>query len=227
MADVEDIARRLCNIIASPDTVTGLINGGLSVPLDYGYLVYGIFDTDTRYARETQRIRMMTAIKNDILNYENIVNAVKIIFKVFNRYLTEDEQDKIYRSVTTSIAGRVSTNIIASTIAKHVIERTSFTFVVFKGKKNPITALSTLLLFGGMAERSIRTSDRLKAEAPEIYQLLRPRDYDLLYFLFADAVQPFVDAIHAGYSEGKPVFNQIIKKVNKKLTAHTTAGAYE
>lgn len=47
MADVEDIARRLCNIIASPDTVTGLINGGLSVPLDYGYLVYGIFDTDT------------------------------------------------------------------------------------------------------------------------------------------------------------------------------------
>ena len=126
MADVEDIARRLCNIIASPDTVTGLINGGLSVPLDYGYLVYGIFDTDTRYARETQRIRMMTAIKNDILNYENIVNAVKIIFKVFNRYLTEDEQDKIYRSVMTSIAGRISTNIIASTIAKHVIERTSF-----------------------------------------------------------------------------------------------------
>lgn len=121
MADVEDIVRRLCNIIASPDTVTGLINGGLSVPLDYRYLVYGIFDTDTRYARETQRIRMMTAIKNDILNYENIVNAVKIIFKVFNRYLTEDEQDKIYRSVMTSIAGRISTNIIASTIAKHVI----------------------------------------------------------------------------------------------------------
>ena len=83
MADVEDIARRLCNIIASPDTVTGLINGGLSVPLDYGYLVYGIFDTDTRYARETERIRMFTAIKNDILNYENIFNAVKIIFKEY------------------------------------------------------------------------------------------------------------------------------------------------
>lgn len=161
------------------------------------------------------------------MNYENIVNAVNVIFKAFNRYLTEEEQDKIYRSVTTSMAGRISTNIITSTIAKHVIERTSFTFVVFKGKSNPITALSTLLLFGGMAERSIRTSDRLEAEAPEVYQLLRPRDYDLLYFLFADAVQPFVDAIHAGYSEGKPVFNQIIKKVNEKLTAHTTAGAYE
>ncbi|MDI3425718.1 hypothetical protein [Enterobacter sp. V87_3] len=227
MADVEGIARRLCSIIVSPDTVTGLINGWLSVPLDYGYLVYGIFDTDTRIARETQRIRIVTTIKNDILNYENIVNAVKVIFKAFNRYLTEAEQDKIYRSVMTSIAGRISTNIIASTIAKHVIERTSFTFVVFKGKGNPITALSTLLLFAGMAERSIRTSDRLKAETPEVYQLLRPRDYDLLYFLFADAVQPFVDAIHAGYSEGMPAFNQIMKKVNETLILQTTAGTYE
>ncbi|HCC8042586.1 TPA: hypothetical protein M8J21_004806, partial [Klebsiella pneumoniae] len=51
MADIEGIARKLYNIIISPDTVTGLINGGLSVPLDYGYLIYGIFDTDTRYER--------------------------------------------------------------------------------------------------------------------------------------------------------------------------------
>ncbi len=33
MADIEGIARKLYNIIISPDTVTGLINGGLSVPL--------------------------------------------------------------------------------------------------------------------------------------------------------------------------------------------------
>ncbi len=47
MADIEGIARKIYDIIISPDTVTGLINGGLSVPLDYGYLIYGIFDTDT------------------------------------------------------------------------------------------------------------------------------------------------------------------------------------
>jgi hypothetical protein len=56
MADVKDIARRLCNIISSPETVTGLINGGLSVPLDYGYWVYGIVDTDTRYTHKTEKI---------------------------------------------------------------------------------------------------------------------------------------------------------------------------
>ncbi len=121
--------------------------------------------------------------------------------------LSESEQDRIYRSVVTSIVGRISTNIIASNIAKAVIEKTSFTYVVFKGKRNPISFLSTILLFGGMAERSIRTTDKLRNEAPEVYSLLRPRDYDLLYFLFADAVQPFVDAIHAGNTEGNPVFD--------------------
>ena len=194
MADMEGIARRIYDIVVSPDTVTGLINGGLSVPLDYGYLIYGIFDTDTRYERETERIR--------------------------NKYLSESEQDKIYRSVVTSIVGRISTNIIASNIAKAVIEKTSFTYVVFKGKGNPIAFLSTILLFGGMAERSIRTSDSLSNEAPEIYELLRPRDYDLLYFLFADAVQPFVDAIHAGYTEGKPVFDRIMKRVEERLNTN-------
>ena len=224
MAEIEGIARKLYNIIISPDTVTGLINGGLSVPLDYGYLIYGIFDTDTRYERETERIRMMTAIRHDILNYENIVNAVKLIFQLFNKYLSESEQDRIYRSVVTSIVGRISTNIIASNIAKAVIEKTSFTYVVFKGKGNPISFLSTILLFGGMAERSIRTSDKLRNEAPEVYSLLIPRDYDLLYFLFADAVQPFVDAIHAGNTEGNPVFDKIMKRVEDHLNTNAKAG---
>lgn len=63
MADANNITLRLFNIIDSPDTVTAFINGGLSVPLDYGYLIYGIFDTETRYERETERIRTTTAIR--------------------------------------------------------------------------------------------------------------------------------------------------------------------
>lgn len=223
MADIEGIAKRIYDIIVSPDTVTGLINGGLSVPLDYGYLIYGIFDTDTRYQHETEKVRIMKAIKHDILNYENIVNAVKSIFQLFHRYLSESEQNKIYRGIVTSVVGRVSTNVIASNIAKAVIEKSSFTHVVFKEKGNPIIFLSTILLFGGMAERSIRTSENLSDEAPEIYALLRPRDYDLLYFLFADAVQPFVDAVHAGYTEGKPVFAKIIERVEARLNTNAKA----
>lgn len=125
MADIEGIAHRIYDIIISPETVTGLINGGLSVPLDYGYLIYGIFDTGSRHERET--------------------------------------------------------------------------------------------------ERSLRVYDSLSNDAPEVYALLRLRDYDLLYFLFADAVQPFVDAIHAGYTEGQPVFNRIMKRVDQYMNKNAKA----
>lgn len=126
MADIEGIARRIYDIIISPETVTGLINGGLSVPLDYGYLIYGIFDTGSRYQRET--------------------------------------------------------------------------------------------------ERSLRVYDSLSNDSPEVYALLRSRNYRLLYFLFADAVQPFVDAINAEYTEGKPVFNRIMEGVDQYLNTNTQAG---
>lgn len=125
MADIEGIARRIYGIIISPETVTGLINGGLSVPLDYGYLIYGIFDTGSRHERET--------------------------------------------------------------------------------------------------ERSLRVYDSLSNDAPEVYALIRSRNYGLLYFLFADAVQPFVDAIHAGYTEGQPVFNRIMKRVDQYMNKNAKA----
>ena len=53
-----------------------------------GYLARGFFDTDNRFAHQTQRIRMAHAIRNDILNYDHISNAVDLIFQQFNKYLT-------------------------------------------------------------------------------------------------------------------------------------------
>lgn len=54
--------------------------------------------------------------------------------------------------------------------------------------------------------------------------VVKTRDYVLLYFLFADAVQPFVDAIHAGYTEGNPVFDKIMKRVEDHLNTNAKAG---
>ena len=80
-SDIDDVANRISDIIMSPATITGLINGALTVPLDMGYLAIGYFDTDSRFAHQTQRFRMAEAIHNDILNYKHITNAVEIIFK--------------------------------------------------------------------------------------------------------------------------------------------------
>lgn len=78
ISDAEDIAGRIVNIIESPNTIKGMINGALTVPLDFGYLALGYFDTDSRYDHQTQRIRMLTAIRHDILNYDHIVDTIHI-----------------------------------------------------------------------------------------------------------------------------------------------------
>ncbi|MGA5656155.1 hypothetical protein [Rahnella contaminans] len=197
MTDTDDIAERIAEIILSPETITGLVHGALTVPLDFGYLVYGVFDTDSHYRHETTRIRMADAIKNDILNYENIINAVSMIFNSFNKYLSESEQNKVYRNVIASIIGRMGTNTIISIIA----------------------ALTGVLLIGGMMERSIRTSERLEQQSPDVYKMLRLRNYDLLYFLFEASTQPFVDAIQVRVTQGAPAFRKIMEKLRIKLDA--------
>ncbi len=213
--DVKRIANRIYDIIVSPGIIPGLINGALTVPLDLGYLTIGYFDTDSRFVRQTQRIRMAEAIHNDILNYDHITNAVEKIFEKFNKYLSVSQQDSVYRSVVSSIAGRLSTAKIISVIGAAVLTRVSF--IGAKTANNWIGRVTLLLLVGGMAERSISISEELAIKAPEIYELLRPYDYDLTYFLFEPAVEPFVEAIHIANQLGQPYFNKIIEIVESKL----------
>jgi len=209
------IANRIADIILSPDTINGLINGALTVPIDLGYLARGFFDTDNRYAHQTQRIRMAQAIHNDILNYDHIVNAVEIICQKFNKYLTVHQQDAAYRAVISSITGRFLTTKIASNVAGAVLARLSF--ISAKSGTRVISQVAVLLLIGGMSERSIRTSENLAVEAPEVYEILRPRDYDLIWFLIEPVVKPFVDAIHIAVSRGQPEFDKIINIIGERL----------
>lgn len=218
MSDIDEIANRIADIILSPDSINGLVSGALTVPLDFGYLIYGYLDTGSRYAHDTIRIRMAKAIKRDILNREHIKNAIETIFDDFNKYLSEEEQNKIYRTVVTSIAGRLIMNTIVSKIVSLVIARVSF--ISSKSSYKSIAFLSTILLIGGMSERSIRTSEALAVECPEIYYLLRPKDYDLLYFLIEPAVKPFIDAIQVRATQGEPAFHKIIELAGKKINGN-------
>lgn len=214
-SDIDDVANRILDIIMSPATITGLINGALTVPLDMGYLAIGYFDTDSRFAHQTQRFRMAEAIHNDILNYKHITNAVEIIFKEFDKYASVTKQNNVYRGVASSIAGRLLTAKLIAVIGAAVLARVSF--IGAQSAKNWIGRVTMILLIGGMSERSIRKSESLAIEAPEIYWLLRPHDYDLTYFLFEPAVKPFIDAVHIGATRGQPAFDRIIDAVGRKL----------
>lgn len=87
-----EIARRIAKIIMSPESVMGFVDGILSVPKDIGYLAYGFMDTDTRFYRETEKIRMVGAIRYGILQNHNFMKTIEIVLREFNKvYLNQSK----------------------------------------------------------------------------------------------------------------------------------------
>ncbi|OVZ78396.1 hypothetical protein [Yersinia kristensenii] len=215
MSSYDEIATRIANVILSPESVIGLIHGILSVPLDLGYLAYGYFDTESHYSHETERIRIVRAIDSRILNHDRITDAIQIVFSQFNKYTSENKQNKIYSRTIFSVVGRIATNsVISSKIATAIAQRASF-FVAVRGG-----VMGNILLVGGMTERCIRTSEQLSVDEPEVYNLLRSKDYDLLYFLFEPALKPFIDALSVRRIQGISAFNEILELVEDKVNSY-------
>jgi hypothetical protein len=212
MDNSEEIAQRIADIIISPDSAIGLVHGILSMPVDLGYLAYGLFDTESYYAHETETIRIIAAIKRGILNHDRIIDAIQTIFNDFNKYVSESQQNKTYSRSVFSAGGRIATNtIISGKLAAAIAQGSSF-FVKVRGG-----VIGNILLVGGMKERCIRTAEKLSVEVPELYAILRLKDYDLLYFLFEPALSPFVDALSVRRQQGSPAFDNILKLVDSKV----------
>jgi hypothetical protein len=212
MADYVDIGKRIATIILSPESAVSLVKGIASVPLDLSYLAYGFIDTESRYSRELEKERMVRAIRYGILENHNFLKTIEIVLDIFNKYIPEERQDKIYRSTLFSVAGRAITNtVVSGAIAQSIAQRTG----LLVGLRGGI--VGNALLAGGMAERSIYTSRKLKLYAPELYNALRSKNYDLLYFLVEPAIQPFVDAINVKWSKGFSEFNVIISAVESEI----------
>lgn len=212
MSDYREIALRIAEIIISPDSVVGFMQGALSVPLDLGYMVYGYFDTESHYAHDRERVRIAYAIHKGVLNHDRIAESIQIIFNEFNKQATESRKNKIYSRALSSIAGRaIANSIISKKIATTILGRSGL-LISLGG-----AGIGNILLAGGMAERCIRASEKLSVEEPEVYQLLRPMDYDLLYFLLEPALKPFIDALSVKRHHGTYAFNKILMFVEDEL----------
>ncbi|MFC6377105.1 hypothetical protein [Tatumella terrea] len=224
MDSYQEIARRIAKIILSPDSAIGVVDGVLSVPKDMGYLAFGFIDTDTRYQRETEKIRMLTAIKHGLLDHHNFIKTIETVLNNFNKFVPETRQNAIYSKIIASVAGRTITNsmiagrtitnsMIAGRIATAIAQRISFLITLRGG------IIGNSLLNGGMVERCIYTSQRLQQYNPDIYHALRYRNYDLLYFLVEPALNPFVEALKVKNTQGQPAFEKILSMVEKEINA--------
>lgn len=213
MSNYINIARRIAKIILSPDSAIGLMHGVLSVPKDLGYL-----DTDSRYLRETEHIRMAKAIRYGILQNHNFVKTIETVLGIFNKYVPKEKQESIYSRSMFSLAGRTAANsYIFGKMASIIAQRTAFLVTLQGG------AAGNILLIGGMAERSVYTSRSLQRKNPEIYYALYPRNYDLLYFLIEPALEPFVEALQVRRNHGDAAFNKIIDMVENELKTKRAA----
>lgn len=214
MRSYQEIARRIAKIILSPESALGFIDGVLSVPKDIGYLAFGFIDTDSRYQRETEKIRMLTAIKYGLLENHNFIKTIETVLDIFNKTVPEDKQNAIYGKTMASVAGRTITNsLIAGKLATIIAQRSSFLITLRGG------LIGNTLLIDGMVERCIYTSERLQQYNPEIYNRLRTRDLDLLYFLVEPALNPFVDALKIRNTQGQVAFEKLLSMVENEINA--------
>ncbi|WP_240993961.1 hypothetical protein [Rahnella sp. Larv3_ips] len=95
MSNYEGIATRIADITISPDSVLGFINGAISVPVDLGYMAYGVFDTDSYYSHKTETVRIIQAMRNGILNYDRILDAIEIVLSKFDQYVSVSKQNYV------------------------------------------------------------------------------------------------------------------------------------
>lgn len=214
MRSYDDIARRIAKIILSPESAIGFTHGILSVPTDIGYLAYGYMHTDGRYYRETEKIRMLTAIRHGILENHHFASTIETVLTLFNKNISEKKQDAIYAKTVASITGRVVTNaVVAGKLASSIAQRSSL-LVKLRGG-----IVGNTLLIGGMMERCIYTSERLQRNNPEVYNALKPRNYDLLYFLVEPALHPFIEALNIKRLHGLSAFEKILDKIENEIKA--------
>ncbi|HHQ4305780.1 TPA: hypothetical protein ACSTJZ_002917 [Serratia fonticola] len=158
---------------------------------------------------------MMKAIKCGILENENLVESIKTVLDDFNSNVSKETQDSIYAKAVGSIAGRMITNAylsgkLASIILKIAVYSRLLAF--------RISTVSTILLTGGLATRSIYKSEELKDKNLSVYYALRHKgDLDFLYFLIQPFVDPFIDALSVRQKQGQEPFNKIVSLVEKEL----------
>ena len=186
----------------------------MSVPKDIGYLAYGFIDTDTRYSRETEKVRMVRAIRYGILQNHNFIKTIEIVLDAFNKAVPESKQNKIYSKTVASVAGRAVTNsVISSKIATSIAQSSSL-FVKLRGG-----VIGNMLLIGGMIERCLYTSERLRRNNPDIYNALKQHNYDLLYFFVEPALNPFIEALNVKRTQGQSEFEKILDIVASEINA--------
>ncbi|CNH74866.1 hypothetical protein ACTZGB_09275 [Yersinia bercovieri] len=215
MSSYHSIAERIVSVIFSPESIRGVADGVLSIPVDLAYLGRGFIDTETRYQRQDETMRLIQAAQRGLFTAIHFSDAVEKVISLFATYVPQKKQDGFYRHSLFSVGGRmVTANFVSTIIARSILNTQKLTALqgLLRG------GASSIILFGGMVERCIYKSMTLNDKNHTLYKKLRyPNDLDFLYFLLEDYISPFIDALTVQQREGDIAFNQIISIVEGEI----------
>ncbi|TQI81328.1 hypothetical protein FHU10_3762 [Serratia fonticola] len=213
MADIARMADDMVTATKGKDTsmIGAAFDGLISMPVTMGYLAYDFLDTDTRYERDTDKIRLMFLIKNGYANKETLYKILTIIISYYLSQLSEEQREQVYINALVKEGGKIASNTIVlgqmnAALVSGLVRRILFG-----------VTFSTILTLGADQARAVYTSRRLMASNPTLYWKLRTAgDLDLLYFLVKDFSKPFEDAILLK-GQDEDAFNRLIDIYLKKL----------
>jgi len=163
--------------------------GFASIPGDLYALTKDFLDSDHRWDNETDRIRLITLLKKGATS-EDLKKIIKIVVEQYVKNLSENQCKRLLIKIGAGKVGELTfklffVNEIVSIFFSRVIPKFLFT-----------TGMTGIISIGASVSRSIYTARDLQRENPAMYTMLRANgDYDLLYFIVKDYVEPYLIAI--------------------------------
>ncbi len=179
--------------------------GIISLPMDFYLGIERTFQdlnlSDGGYKTQRRNLnddkRVARAMGNLISDRNTIAAVAKIIIDDVLQKLPEPALRKIYDRLiggSTALTSRTALQIaISAWLGTKVLQgmmTTIFTRFALRG-------LTGVMLGGvvtqGVISRACEASRRLSLEHPQLWQKLRTKDYDMLYFLFEEPLKHFVE----------------------------------
>ena len=182
-----------------------IVSGVVSVPMDF-YLGLERTFQDLNFSDGGRRIqsrnmqddiRVGRAVYRAFKDRNEITKIVKIIINDSLQYLPDPVLRKVHDKLigsATSMTSRTTTQLsLSSYLGSKVVGGVMLSFMSRIALRGLTGGLTGGVIAQGVISRACEASRRLQMQNPELWRKLRINDYDMLYFMFEEPLQNFIE----------------------------------
>lgn len=182
-----------------------IVSGVVSVPMDF-YLGLERTFQDLNFSDGGGRIqsrnmqddiRVGRAVYRAFKDRNEITKIVKIIINDSLQYLPDPVLRKVHDKLigsATSMTSRTTTQLsLSSYLGSKVVGGVMLSFMSRIALRGLTGGLTGGVIAQGVISRACEASRRLQIQNPELWRKLRINDYDMLYFMFEEPLQNFIE----------------------------------